>query len=139
MRSQTPNIESSLTLCGRTRNEWVSVATDYLKGLGAYPKFRVGVSPRKYGGFRLVGGAGVDFVVSIYDQAYVNGTREGTGGICRCEFSGIEALTLEDSWKNMERIYGENWIFPRKEPAHARGKGKRKALISLEKIEESDD
>lgn len=125
LRSPTPQKEESLTLCGKTRKDWVTKATEYIRELGAYPSFKVGVSPRKFGGFRLLGGAGVDFVVSIYDQALVNGTREGTGGICRCEFSGVEALALEDSWLSTERIYGENWIYPRKEPAqHVRKKGK---------------
>jgi len=105
LRGYEKNDESLLTLCGKTREEYVSEGAAWLrKHVPNIPS----IAPRKFGGLRVnFAGIGVDWIVSILDQSYLH-----KGPICRCLFGSTEALCIEDSLWLIKSIYGENVLTP---------------------------
>ena len=101
------NDESLLTLCGKTREEYVLETTPWLRQ--RVPNLR-SIAPRKFGGLRVnFAGIGVDWIVSILDQSYLH-----RGPICRCLFGSVEALCIEDSLWLIKSIYGNDVLTPDK-------------------------
>lgn len=107
LRGYEKNDESQLTLCGKTREEYVSETTPWLRE--HVPNIR-SILPRNFGGLRVdFAGIGVDWIVSILDQSYLH-----HGPICRCIFGSTEALCTEDSLWLIKNIYGNDVLTPDK-------------------------
>jgi len=105
LRGYEKNDESLLTLCGKTREEYVSEGAAWLRK--HVPNIH-SIAPREFGGLRVnFAGIGVDWIVSILDQSYLH-----KGPICRCLFGSTEALCIEDSLWLIKSIYGENVLTP---------------------------
>ncbi len=97
--------ESLLTLCGKTRTEYVRQTAAWLKQ--RVPTIR-SIEPRDFGGMRVdFAGVGVDWVVSILDQAYLH-----NGPICNCKFGSTEALCLEGTIEVIKQRYGADILTP---------------------------
>lgn len=98
--------ESTWTLCGKTRDEYVSITTRWLRE--RFPTALI--SPGPYGGMRVnfVPGMGVDWVVSI--DGFVGRNPDLTlatnGPICRAAFGDVEALTMEGAERMLVAHYG---------------------------------
>ena len=97
------NDQKELTLCGLTRNDYVEKTLQIMRRkLGARKVGKAG-----FGGLRLKIGKGVDFVVSIFDEAY-----RDWGPICRCMFGDVPTLCYTQTDKVLRRDYGEGWTVP---------------------------
>ena len=100
--------ESLLTLCGKTRTEYVRQTAAWLKQ--RVPTIR-SIDPRDFGGMRVdFAGVEVDWVVSILDQAYLH-----KGPICNCKFGSTEALCLEGTLEVIKERYGADILTPNAE------------------------
>lgn len=105
LRGYKKQNEALLTLCGKTRAEYVSASGAWLQA--HVPAVR-SIAPRNFGGLRVdFAGIGVDWIVSILDQSYLH-----QGPICRCRFGSTEALCIEDSLTLLESIYGKSVLTP---------------------------
>ena len=105
LRGYEKGDEGQLTLCGKTRNEYVDETTSWIRE--RVPTIR-SISPRPYGGMRVdFAGIGVDLVVSILDQAYLH-----KGPVCRCKFGSTEAICYEGSLELLKEDYGEDVLTP---------------------------
>lgn len=101
---------NGLTLCGRTRTEWLGIAPYYL--LMKRQKCRTcqgtyAINARPYGGFRMiVDSLGVDVVVSILTQdTFFNGP------LCQCDWQSETAVCFENSDVILRNEYG-NFMTP---------------------------
>ena len=105
LRGYETNDESNLTLCGKTREDYVAMAGDWLRR--KVPSLR-SIAPRSFGGLRVdLAGVGVDWIVSILDQSYLH-----DGPMCRCRFGATWAWCLEGSLPLLKRIYGDSVLTP---------------------------
>ena len=105
LRGYEKNNEGLLTLCGLTRSKYVSKTSSWLRK--HIPNVR-SIESRDFGGLRVdFSGIGVDWIVSILDQAYLK-----QGPICRCQFGSVEALCYENSLAILKSVYGEDVLTP---------------------------
>ena len=105
LRGYEKNEEPELTLCGKTREEYVATAGDWLRQ--KVPSLR-SIAPRSFGGVRVdFAGIGVDWIVSILDQSYMH-----DGPLCRCQFGDTWAWCIEGSLPLLKRLYGESVLTP---------------------------
>jgi hypothetical protein len=97
--------EALLTLCGKTRKEYVAMTPQWLRE--HVPNIR-SIDPRNFGGLRVdFAGIGVDWIVSILDQSYLH-----EGPLCRCRFGDTYAWCIEGSLTLLQRLYGQHVLTP---------------------------
>ena len=124
LRGYEKNDESQLTLCGKTREEYVAQTTPWLK---KHVSNIFSIAPRNFGGLRVnFAGIGVDWIVSILDQSYLH-----QGPICKCLFGATEALCIEDSLTLLESIYGNGVLTPDRDKLSCMKRKKTIQQISL--------
>jgi hypothetical protein len=105
LRGYEKNDEAALTLCNKTREEYVSDGTAWLNRHISDVR---SVAPRSFGGLRVnFAGIGVDWIISILDQSYIH-----NGPICRCRFGSTEALCIEGSLSLLKSTYGQDVLTP---------------------------
>jgi hypothetical protein len=99
LRGYSQHDESKLTLCGARRDQYVALTADWLRR--RVPGIR-SIAPRPFGGVRVdFAGIGVDWIVSILDQAYLY-----RGPMCRCQFGDVDAWCLEGAEFVLKEEYG---------------------------------
>jgi len=100
LRGYEKDDESQLTLCGKTRNEYVQETKSWLRHNISKIHY---ILPRDFGGMRVnFAGIGVDLIVSILDQGYLH-----RGPICKCKFGSTEAICYEGALEHLREEYGQ--------------------------------
>ena len=107
LRGYEKDDESQLTLCGKTRNEYVQETKYWLRQNISKIHY---ILPRDFGGMRVnFAGIGVDLIVSILDQGYLH-----RGPICKCKFGSTEAICYEGALEHLREEYGQDIWTPDK-------------------------
>jgi len=98
-------------LCQKTREEWVDSTLTLFKERNSLFNLEFKKHPEKSGFIRMTGSVGsADVEISLSEEMLIRSTVNGTAGLCRCDFSGVETLALKDTKTLLLNKYGQDFM-----------------------------